>query len=79
MDENKEPSKCVAVLFTIAAVCNLGILLLTTVGKSGDAVLAVLSAVAMIAFATAAIIHWRQYARRYVEYEVTQRSKQKEE
>jgi len=51
-----------AVLGTVAAVCNLGILLLTTVGKSGDAVMAVLSAVAMTAFATAAIFHWRQYA-----------------
>ena len=68
-----------AVLFTIAAVCNFGTLLLTTVGKSRDAVLAVLSAVAMITFATAAIFHWRRYARRYVEYEVTQRSKQKKE
>ena len=51
-----------AVLGTVAAVCNLGILLLTTVGGSGDGVLAVLSGVAMIAFATAAIFHWRQYA-----------------
>jgi hypothetical protein len=51
-----------AVMGTVAAVCNLGILLLTTVGKRGDGVLAVLSAVAMIAFATAAIFHWRQYA-----------------
>ena len=51
-----------AVFGTLATVCNLGILLLTTVGKSRDAMLAVLSAVAMVAFVTAAIFHWRQYA-----------------
>jgi hypothetical protein len=68
-----------AVLSTVAAACNLGTLLLTTVGKSGDAVVAVLSAVAMVAFGTAAIMHWRWYARSYVEYEMAHRSEQKEE
>jgi hypothetical protein len=52
---------------------------LTTVGKRPDAVLAVLSAVAMIAFAAAAIIHWRRYGRNHVEYEAAERLEQKQE
>lgn len=79
MSDRKKPRMFNAVLCTVAAVCNSGILLLTTVGKRPDAVLAVLSAVAMIAFAAAAIIHWRRYGRNHVEYEAAERLEQKQE
>jgi len=79
MGETKKPQLFYAVLSTVAAVCNLGIVLLTTVGRSGDVVIGVLSAVAMVAFATAAVMYWRRYARSYVEYEIARRSEQKGE
>jgi len=77
MGDTKKPTMFYPVLCTVAAVCNLCILLLTTVGKSGDVVIGVLSSVAMIAFAAAAIMHWHRYARSYVEYEMAHRSEQK--
>jgi len=73
MDRLKKPSKFIAVLFTISAVCSLGSLLLMVVAKdtgTGQMLFQILTTTLLM---IAAIGNWHLYVRRYVTYEVKQR------
>jgi fucose 4-O-acetylase-like acetyltransferase len=73
MQSYKRPSMLHAVLCTIAGVFNLMALLLMIAARNTNVGPAVLFAAATILLGIAAIGNWRLFAKRYVEYKVSQK------
>jgi hypothetical protein len=80
MDKLKRPSKFIAILFTVSAVCSLISLALMVVGRgteTGQILFQILTVTLLI---IAAAGNWCQYVQRYIKYEVLRRlDKEKEE
>ena len=73
MDELKRPSKLVAVLFTISAVCSLISLFLLVVGQRAGVGRVLFQLLTVTLLLIAAIANWHLYVQRYVKYEVERR------
>jgi hypothetical protein len=76
MDALKRPSKFVAVLFTIAAVCSVMTLLLMVVGKHTGTGLILFQVLTVPLLLISAAGNWHTYVQRYVKYEVEQKLKE---
>ncbi len=77
MDKVKAPSMFVAVLFTISAVCSLITFVLMATGgtTSGGLVIFQLFTAGLLVFC--AIANWVVYFRKYVDYKVENKLKEK--
>ena len=79
MDELKRPSKLVAVLFTISAVCSLISLFLLVVGQRAGVGRVLFQLLTVTLLLIAAIANWHLYVQRYVKHEVERRLDEEKE
>jgi len=79
MDALKRPSKFVAILFTVAAVCSVMTLLLMVVGRRTGTGLILFQILTVTLLVISAAGNWHTYVQRYVKYEVERRLDTKKE